>query len=233
MFRTKALSRICDLSIKSFKQYGGRVNTPDGLYFYKNRGAKILGVAHLDTVLNPSPLRQEGSLVFHPCLDDRLGVYILLEILPQFGIEFDLLLTEGEEQGRSTAAHFKADKQYNWMFSFDRAGTDVVMYQYQDPTLERMIEYNGMDVGVGSFSDIAFLEHLRCKGFNFGTGYYNNHSPEAFANLDHAKMMIHSFVAFYKACKDTELPHTPEQIDGRQIRAEERLEKLMEQYFRN
>lgn len=207
MINIESLSQICDLPIHSFVKHGEQTSTSDGSYFFDDRNTKILGIAHLDTVLEPSPLQKSGSLVSHPCLDDRLGVYLLLEILPKLGIEFDLLLTEGEEKGKSTAAHFKTDKKYNWMFSFDRAGTDVVMYQYQEPILERMVEYHGMKVGRGSFSDISFLEHLGCKGLNIGTGYYHNHSPQAFADLNHTMKMVRKFVAFYNACKDTELAH--------------------------
>jgi hypothetical protein len=228
MFKPKALSRICDLPINAFGQYGDRVVTPDGLYFYKNRGAKILAVAHLDTVQHPSPLRQKGDVVWHPCLDDRLGAYLLLEVLPQLGVEFDLLLTEGEEVGRSTAAYFPRQKQYNWMFSFDRAGMDVVLYQYQDQLLERLVEYNDMHVGLGSFSDIAFLEHLGCKGLNFGVGYYDNHSPNAYANLSHTAWMVSRFMEFYRDCKDTEMPHEPQTY---QTEAEKRLDRLCQDWY--
>jgi hypothetical protein len=205
MFDIGKISQICDLPISTFSAYGERTETPDGAYFFKNNGSKILAVAHLDTVLNPTPLWHEGDLIAHPCLDDRLGVYLLTDLLATLGVEFDLLLTEGEEIGKSTAAHFVPSKDYNWMFSFDRAGTDVVMYQYQDPLMERMIEHHGFEVGVGSFSDISFMGHLGCKGFNFGTGYYNNHSPEAYAVLGHTKSMVEKFCEFYAACKDTEL----------------------------
>jgi hypothetical protein len=208
MIDVKSLSKICDLPIASFKDYGKQVETIDGLYFFNNKNAKILGVAHLDTVQNPTPLTCEKGIVSHPCLDDRLGVYVLLDVLPTLGIEFDLLLTEGEESGKSTAAHFKPDKKYNWMFSFDRAGTDVVMYQYQDSLIERMVEHHGIKVGLGSFSDISFMSHVGCKGFNFGVGYHNNHSPNAYAILSETTEMINKFAAFYNACKDTELPHT-------------------------
>ncbi len=52
------------------------------------------------------------------------------------GINVDVLLTTGEEMGQSSAAYFDpGEKKYNWMFQFDRGGTDVVTYDYGDKSL--------------------------------------------------------------------------------------------------
>ena len=40
---------------------------------------------------------QGGHIQFAPQLDDRLGVYCLLGLLPKMGIQLDILLTTGEE----------------------------------------------------------------------------------------------------------------------------------------
>ena len=45
-------------------------------------------------------------MVHSGALDDRLGAYIILDLLPKLGINVDVLLTVGEEQGRSTANFF-------------------------------------------------------------------------------------------------------------------------------
>ena len=94
------MKNICLTNIESFSIFGDVLDTPDGILIYKqNKGAKILGVAHLDTVLtsNHFKVKKNGRRVYNMQLDDRLGVYTMLDLLPQMGIEFDLLLTEGEE----------------------------------------------------------------------------------------------------------------------------------------
>lgn len=207
MIEIKILNSICDLPIKSFAKYGTNIKNREGSLFFKNNNSKILGIAHLDTVQLPKPSYLANNLFFHPCLDDRLGVYVLLEILPRYGLQFDLLLTDGEEKGKSTARFFKPPKQYNWMFSFDRSGTDVVMYQYQEPLLERIVESHGFAIGKGSNSDITTLGHCKCKGFNFGVGYHNHHTIDAYADLNETESMIRKFIPFYNACKNTEFPH--------------------------
>src|SRR5688500_911556 len=124
------LKNTCLSPIESFMGLGEVVDTRDGIYIYKDKGCKVLGVAHLDTVLNMNHFHKidvnGDPIVINAQLDDRLGAYALIHLLPSLGIQFDLLLTEGEESGRSTAAHFKASHEYNWMFSFDRHGDDVV-----------------------------------------------------------------------------------------------------------
>ena len=96
-----------------------------------------------------------------------------------------MLLTVGEESGCSTAEHFKPPKDYDWIIEFDRTGTDVVMYQYEDPECLERIEASGAATGRGSYSDIACLEHCGVKAFNWGVGYRGDyHSEEGYAHLD-------------------------------------------------
>lgn len=208
------LKSVCLSPIKAFKGLGDVVETQDGIYIYKiTPKAKILGVAHLDTVLDLKHFNKMeikgDDIVFNAQLDDRLGVYTMLDILPSLGIEFDLLLTEGEESGLSTAAHFETSKDYNWMFSFDRHGEDVVMYQYDDKHIRDLLIHSGLKPGIGSFSDIAFLDHLQIKGFNIGVGYEGEHSKMCYANMSILKRQVKRFLQFYKNNKDTKLAHIP------------------------
>ncbi|MFO0822542.1 MAG: hypothetical protein U0792_05380 [Gemmataceae bacterium] len=142
-----------------------------------------------------------------PALDDRLGAYILIDLLPSLGVYFDLLLTDAEEQGRSTAAYFKPPRAYNWMFSFDRAGTDVVLYQYENRDLRELLQKNGFSVGLGSRSDIAYLGHLGCKGMNVGCGYHGAHRPTCHMILSETETMVSQFAAFWRLYAATPLPH--------------------------
>lgn len=208
------LKQTCLSQIEDFAGLGEVIDTPDGIYIYRNNPrAKILGVAHLDTVLalNHFHLIDIGGddTVINAQLDDRLGVYTLLYLLPALGIEFDLLLTEGEESGRSTAAHFKATKDYNWIFSFDRRGEDVVLYKYEDKSITEPLKASGFKIGTGSFSDIVFLEHLGVKGFNVGTGYFGEHNDMCYANIPMLERQTERFLEFYLDNQDVHFPHVP------------------------
>lgn len=208
----KLLRETCLNPIESFESFGEVQDTIDGMYIFKDNGSKILGVAHLDTVLNMNHFHRidvnGDSIVINAQLDDRLGVYTLAHLLPTMGVNFDLLLTEGEEQGLSTAAHFETTKEYNWIFSFDRRGGDVVLYQFDSKVINKALEGSKFKIGQGTFSDIAFLDHLGCKGFNVGCGYHGEHSDMCYANMTEYKSQVKRFVNFYHRNSDTHYKHT-------------------------
>lgn len=219
-FDRDALAQVCELPEVVFgSAYQlGRVTVdqeaPANYYYYADRGSDVLAVAHLDTVAKPSTRTcryvdtAAGPVVFSRALDDRLGAYVILDLLPRLGITCDVLLTTGEEQGASTARFFDpGDRQYNWMIEFDRGGTDVVLYQYDDPDTCALVEAVGADVGSGSYSDIADLEHLECKGFNWGVGYRDYHSARSHAYLEDTFAMVARFMAFHGRFADVPLPH--------------------------
>lgn len=184
-------------------------------YNYIDNGSKILAVAHCDFV------RQKGKpdfcsfsykgnkYVMSETLDDRLGVYIITQLLPSLGIITDILLTTGEETGHSSAKKFTTDKKYNWIFSFDRRGTDVVAYCYHDTTLDGLLK-NAIGVGLsrGSYSDIASMEYLGVKGLNFGTGYFDEHSASCSASESSILTGVNHFIKFWRKYKNKKLEHT-------------------------
>lgn len=207
------LEELCRRDFDSFTEFGAHHPTPrDRGYFFHDAGHPVLGVAHLDTVLPGDHFEAGGGRVHSPALDDRLGVYILTHLLPALGVAFDLLLTDAEEVGRSTAAHFVPPRRYNWVFSFDRAGTDAVLYQYDCPDLRRRLEGAGSAVGRGSRSDISHLEHLGCKGLNLGCGYYRAHRPDCFARTDETIEMARRFAGFWREHRHTHLPHDADRV---------------------
>ena len=198
MIDVTRLEAICRMPVDAFASYGESVPTPEGNYVFRDRGERVLGVAHLDTVLPCTHFVHDEERVICPTLDDRLGVHLLLDVLPLLGVKFDLLLTDGEEAGCSTARWFVPPKKYNWMFSFDRAGTDVVMYQYDSPANRRLLHRAGFRVGVGSYSDIADLWFLGCAGLNIGCGYHRQHRLDCYADLRETKRMVAGFVGFWQ-----------------------------------
>lgn len=211
------LTRVCEAD--DFTRYADRVDLGgDRFYWHRYDDAPVLAVAHLDTVQDDRTCRvtetAAGLLATSGGLDDRLGAYVIAELLPRLGVECDLLLTTDEEVGRSTAADFAAevgdDHGYNWIIEFDRGGTDVVMYQYETPELALLVEEAGARVGIGAFSDISTMGDLGVAAFNWGVGYEDYHSPRAHAWLEDTFRMVARFVRFYEANADLYLPHDPD-----------------------
>lgn len=224
-FSRKALRRICEADERSFGDaYDMQVvevdqPAPDNFFFYRDNGSNILAVAHLDTVAYGKDrgcrfvtTEGGGTVVFSRALDDRLGAYIILELLPKLGLQYDVLLTVGEESGLSTAAYFEPPKgkQYDYMIEFDRGGTDVVMYQYDDAEVRQLVRDAGARVGNGSFSDISYLDHLAIKGFNWGVGYQDYHGPRAHAFLDDTFRMVGHYLTFAERNEGVFMPHYQE-----------------------
>lgn len=231
-FSRKDLKRVCEAREESFGDAYDMERVwvldqmaPENFYFYKDNGSNILAVAHLDTVGHADDRTTRfvvtegaGTVVFSRALDDRLGAYIILELLPKLGLKYDILLTVGEESGQSTAAYFEPPKgkHYDYMIEFDRGGTDVVMYQYDDSEVRQMVKDAGARVGDGSFSDISYLGHLGIKGFNWGVGYQDYHGPRAHAFLDDTFAMVSRYLTFAEQNEGVYMPHDePEDRGGR------------------
>jgi hypothetical protein len=220
-YNYKKMERIFRAKPESFKENGFlEIIHPNGLRsYFKENSSNILAVAHLDSVEKPDHFKvlhlSHRSLVFSPVLDDRLGAYLITDLLPKLGVEHDILLTEGEETGQSTAQFFEPAKQYNWMYSFDRAGDDAVLYQYED-SLDFTLEIEKFfNIAIGTFSDISYLEHLGCAGVNVGTCYENYHSKDAWADLTKLTAQVDKFLCFYEKFKGEHFPYEALERDNR------------------
>lgn len=209
------MRKVCSAKPSQLARKYGLVEqqTPGGKAWFKDNGASVLAVAHLDSRLSflhfDVARLKPDTLIYCPTLDDRLGAYVILDWLSSAGIKVDILLTENEEKGMSTAGDFQfpKGKKYNWMFSFDRTGTDVVTYNYRSVLTTAMLEKHGWKVGNGSYSCIADLEDLGCKGFNFGTAYYEYHSEYAWASRNELMQSLRRFYSFYSEYANVEMPH--------------------------
>jgi hypothetical protein len=198
------LQMRCQQSISSYTSEGTFVESTLGGYVYLDRGKHVLGVAHLDTVGGSNAFARVEigghKIVYSPRLDDRLGAYILLDLLPLLDVHTDVLLTVGEESMSSTAQDFVSKKDYKWAFSFDRRGTDAVLYHYEkdgDKDFVDKIRKAGFKIGIGSYSDIADLE-LGVMAANFGTGYTGEHTELCSANLADTAYNVSRFVKFFR-----------------------------------
>lgn len=211
----KQLELRLTMSVEDFRSLGDVKETPDGPVIHIDNGGSVLGVAHLDWVLWRKPsFSKDRHQVFCPQLDDRLGVWVILDLLPAlYGIKYDVLLTDSEEVGKSTAKDFtESAKPYNWLFQFDRRGTDTVLYEYDSPDNRKRLEACGLTTSTGSYSDICYLSHLGVSGWNIGTGYYGEHSQACNAKLKETRENAHKFFRFFEAHKDTRIeapPYTP------------------------
>lgn len=222
-FSRERLAQVCTLhetrfgEVYDLERYEVEQQAPSNYYYYRNNGSSVLAVAHLDTVVKHDERgatfadTEAGPIVFSGALDDRLGAYTLLDLLPALGIRYDVLLTAGEESGQSTASFFDPPrgKDYDWIIEFDRGGTDVVMYDYEDDDAIALVRRTRAQVGWGSFSDICYLEHLGVKGFNWGVGYRDYHSTRGHAYLDDYFEMIARYLKFDQQNAGTYMPHTP------------------------
>lgn len=218
-FDRSILKRVCEADEISFADdYALEVHDVprrgyDNYYLHGERGSDILFVAHLDTVVEPKQRMcafadtAAGPVVHSGALDDRLGAYIGLELLPALGIQHDILLSVGEESGRSTAEFFETDKRYNWVIEFDRGGTDVVMYQFEDLETRELVEKSGASVGEGILSDITYMDGLGVKAFNWGVGYRDYHGLRSHAYLNDTFRMVGHYLRFHEANHDVRLPH--------------------------
>lgn len=183
-------------------------------YRFIDNNSSVLAVVHADTVAKDvHNFSVDNSVVTSIALDDRLGMWIIFDLLPEYGILPDVLITRDEEIGRSTAQFFETSKQYNWIFSFDRNRYDVVMYQYDNPDSASLLQDYGFRVGIGSFSDISYLTHLGCIGFNFGTGYINEHTVGCHADVSQVMLQVGLFAKFYQDNCDTLMAYDAKSID--------------------
>lgn len=177
-------------------------------YLFRDNGCNILGVAHLDTVLQDKIFSVEGNRIYSPQLDDRLGVWSLLYALPtKMGYVYDILLTDDEEMGASTASLFTTAKKYNWIFEIDRADSDSVLYDYETKEYRKLLEDNGFEVGWGTFTDICELEHLGCLGINFACGYHGQHTTQCYVDTDIYTSQLDKVITFIQNHKEIHYPH--------------------------
>ena len=177
-----------------------------GRHIFFDRGSSVLAVAHLDWVkfLEPIFYKDNGNdCIQCPQLDDRLGAWVILDVLPSLGLEFDVLLTDGEERGNSTAADFTQPRQYNWGFEFDRRGVDTVLYRYDSSTeWKNALKESGLTLAWGTFSDICELTDCGVCFANVGTGYWHEHTNECRARLSDTMSQALKFKAFFNTNKE-------------------------------
>jgi len=174
-----------------------------GGYWFKDNNSKTLTVAHIDHIGKDRPVfKSNGDFVNCISLDDRLGIYCMLDIYPKIGIKTDLLITDFEEIGNTTATYFDSTKDYNWIVELDRRLDGFVTYNDYTEYNDTLI-YNFGTHHYGSFSDISMLPQSRdTLSFNLGIGYNKEHTTNCYANLRHTLTAMYNLLRFWRKYKD-------------------------------
>ncbi len=164
-----------------------------------DNNSDILFVAHADTILPPRMIRQTKDVICATGLDDRLGCYIAWILSKRYNC--DLLITDLEEKGLSTANHHIC-KNYSWIVEFDRAGNDIVTYELDNEEFRQAITgYWKHEHGL--FSDISSLETTACC-MNLGIGYYKAHDKNSYAIKKIYREQLNLFDMFFNQYKNTD-----------------------------
>ena len=172
------------------------------LGFKSTPGAKVLAVAHVDYVGTGTVHEITKTKVVSSALDDRAGVYTALELLPAWGIQADVLLTDNEECGQSSIKSLGAGMlaKYNWIVELDRRGTDAVVYRFKG--MEDFLS-GYFPAGRGSYSDICELEDVSpVMGFNMGVGYHNEHTEKCYIDVQELRQQLNRLLRFYTEYRD-------------------------------
>jgi hypothetical protein len=214
------LKKLCSMKERKVKRYL-KATVPDiddyGAFLWKQtEGVKILAVAHMDVVFDDKDFKsvttKNDIIVFSPALDDRLGIFTITHLLPQFGIEVDMLFTTDEEKCLSTASDFTryCDKEYNWIVEFDRMGTDVVLYDYDcNVELQEDLKSVGFEIGHGSYSDIRDMEDMGVAAFNMGIGYHFQHTERCCASMVDLSTQLKKLQEFVEHYGEVAYEHVP------------------------
>ena len=181
---------------------GSIVYNKNDRYGYIDNKSNILCVVHADTVFNTKLFYAAENKVYSPSLDDRLGLYLALDYFPHINIDMDILITENEESGNSTAQYFNPHKQYNWIVGLDRQGTGCVLYDYEYQAKWKSAIESFFEIEQGTYSDISRLYHLKACGLNLGIGYKHQHTQNCNVLLDDLYYQLYLFKAFYQEHKD-------------------------------
>lgn len=217
-----ALRTICQAEWDYFKQFGTEYNAgTEERFIFNDTGSKVLFVAHLDSVMKDREHfnrigTEEGRVIVQsPVLDDRLGAYSGLVLLPEHLGEncFSILLTDNEEINGSTAEHWMKSigkdyiGKFNWVVEVDRMGAnDCAMYAHVDNKENReLVKLYGWQPTHGSFTDICNLYPLGVLGMNISCGYENYHAKGAWMDVRSYVKNMARLMWFFEENKDIKI----------------------------
>jgi len=215
MVDLEQLEKICGADEPWFYKHGTSL-LEDDLLVHVSTGSKVLGVAHVDTAFSDDSfvVSSEIGRVWSARLDNRLGVYILMAMLPKMGVTTDVLLTTGNFAEVSTADSFFTANEYNWIYSFDLSRTGVAMYRYgNERHLARLHRHGLYPREDDGYADISELWFLGATGFNFGNGIVTPNSQYSSVLLRVLERQVRKVAAFIRAYSHIPLPYEPSEDD--------------------
>ena len=160
-----------DTLMKQFRK-GQIYGNWDTHYIYVDNNSPVLLVAHMDTVQTPELRAGNTGAGF----DDRLGCFVGHQLVKNYPQWFDLLITDYEESGSSTAEFFCPSHEYNFVVELDREGAGYVDYDLASEELQQYLWVYGLECNWGSYSDIVEMDFIKCSKINLGLGTYNGHA---------------------------------------------------------
>ena len=169
-------------------------------HVYVDNGSPILLVAHVDTV--KAPRLNKGSMTGRG-FDDRLGVCLAHKLVKEYPAIFDLLLTDFEESGGSTAEYFNPSHKYNLVVELDREGADYVDYGLASDELHDLLAGYEFERGLGSYTDICSMPQVTCCKINVGIGTYDSHGKKSGYDKAIADLQIARLLGFVHDHHDT------------------------------
>lgn len=188
--QTKA-KNLNSLLYNKLKEYGyAPINTKD--YIIAEGNLPICLVAHLDTVFPYAPQEfffdPSARVLWSPDgagFDDRVGVYIILDMLAA-GHRPSIVFTTGEEIGGIGARKLVSDykecpfKECRAIIELDRAWeNDSVFYQCDNKDFEKYINKYGFVTSIGTFTDISIIApEWGIAAVNLSVGYLEEHTHQ-------------------------------------------------------
>lgn len=195
MSERELMEQMTFYTLNNAGKYLGWLQRPD---------SKILAVAHIDFLGTGRVHKASSEVVVSSALDDRLGVYMAMEAMPNAGIPCDVLLTDDEESAMSTMQGLGMMflQRYNWMVQLDFPGEDVSTHGYK--SMQAAVEELYGPAPPVLFTDISFVKDYSPIGaFNAPIGYMQQHTEQCYVNLRTFARCMEKLKVFYDRHHDT------------------------------
>jgi len=212
---------ISKLELLNYKVFACDQSSNCSRYIYGVGDIPICLTAHLDTVFGFDPHKEinvNGDILSCEAgmgADDRVGVYMILEIIKE--LKCNVLFLEDEECGHSGAVHFIAGpyksgfmEENNFCIDLDMAGSNILTFyettnkEFQDDVKKILPAYKIRDPKLGA-SDLIELtigwekegrnglqkyEGTNVASLNIGVGYYKEHTFDEYVKFDEVRKVI-------------------------------------------
>lgn len=190
---------------KYLKDKGYKKIISDELYIIAEGTLPVCLCAHVDTIgeeinydnTSKISLYDQKEDIFHVIsgctLDDRLGIYIIINII-ESGLRPSIIFTDLEESGGIGATKLvedypKCPLDIKFIIELDRQGEkDSVYYSCGNKEFQNYINSFGFNTAQGTFTDCLILgESWDIAAVNLSCGYQLEHTIYEYAHLEWTK----------------------------------------------